>query len=112
MSERCLKWLLLAPTLIVVAAMAAFPLGYSLVLSFRQWKLAQSNTPGDFIGLQNYTNLLSDDPEFWDSVRVTLVFVGADVLVTLAIALSVALLLRKKGRVNSLARVLLMLPFV
>jgi multiple sugar transport system permease protein len=112
MSERYFKWLLLAPTLIVVAAMAAFPLGYSLVLSFRQWKLAQSNTPGNFIGLQNYTNLLSDDPEFWDSVRVTLVFVGADVLVTLAIALSVALLLRKAGRVNSLARVLLMLPFV
>lgn len=112
MGERYFKWLLLAPTLIVVAAMAAFPLGYSLLLSFRQWKLAQSNTPGDFIGLQNYTNLLTDDPEFWDSVRVTVVFVGADVLATLVIALSVALLLRKAGRVNSLARVLLMLPFV
>lgn len=112
MSERYFKWLLLAPTLLVVAAMAAFPLGYSLVLSFRQWKLAQSNTPGDFIGLQNYTNLLLDDPEFWETVRVTCVFVGADVLATLVIALSVALLLRKAGRVNSLARVLLMLPFV
>ena len=112
MSERHFKWLLLAPTLLVVAAMAAFPLGYSLVLSFRQWKLAQSNTPGDFIGLQNYTNLLLDDPEFWETVRVTCVFVGADVLATLVIALSVALLLRKAGRVNSLARVLLMLPFV
>lgn len=112
MSERYFKWLLLAPTLLVVAAMAAFPLGYSLVLSFRQWKLAQSNTPGDFIGLQNYTNLLLDDPEFWETVRVTCVFVGADVLATLVIALSVALLLRKAGRINSLARVLLMLPFV
>lgn len=112
MGERYFKWLLLAPTLIVVAAMAAFPLGYSLLLSFRQWKLAQSNTPGDFIGLKNYTNLLTDDPEFWDSVRVTGVFVGADVLATLVFALSVALLLRKAGRVNSLARVLLMLPFV
>ena len=85
MSERYFKWLLLAPTLVVVAAMAAFPLGYSLVLSFRQWKLAQSNTPGDFIGLQNYTNLLLDDPEFWETVRVTCVFVGADVLATLVI---------------------------
>ena len=112
MSERYFKWLLLTPTLLVVAAMTAFPLGYSLVLSFRQWKLAQSNTPGDFIGLQNYTNLLTDDPEFWDTVRVTLVFVGADVLATLVIALSAALLLRKAGRINSLARVLLMLPFV
>ena len=112
MTERYFKWLLLVPTLVVVAAMAAFPLGYSLLLSFRQWKLAQSNTPGDFVGLQNYTNLLTDDPEFWDTVRVTMVFVGADVLATLVIALSIALLLRNVGRVNSLARVLLILPFV
>ena len=110
--ERHLKWLLLAPTLIVVAAMAAFPLGYSLVLSFRQWKLAQSSTPGDFVGLQNYTNLLTDDPEFWDTVRTTLVFVGADVLATLVISIGLALLLRKAGRINSLARVLLIVPFV
>lgn len=112
MAERYLKWLLLAPTLVVVAAMAAFPLGYSLLLSFRQWKLAQSSTPGNFVGLQNYTNLLTDDPEFWDTVRVTLVFVGADVAATLVIALATALLLRRVGHVNSLARVLLILPFV
>ena len=112
MTERYFKWLLLAPTLVVVAAMAAFPLGYSLLLSFRQWKLAQSNTPGGFVGLQNYVNLLTDDPEFWDTVRVTAVFVGADVLTTLVLALSAALLLRSAGRINSLARVLLILPFV
>lgn len=112
MGERYLKWLLLAPTLLVVAAMAAFPLGYSLLLSFRQWKLAQTSTPGPFVGLQNYSNLATDDPEFWDTVRVTAVFVGADLLVTLVVALSVALLLRSAGRINSLARVLLILPFV
>ena len=112
MGERYLKWLLLAPALIVVAAMAAFPLGYSLMLSFRQWKLAQSSTPGDFVGLQNYVNLLTDDPEFWDTVRTTVVFVGADVLATLLISLGLALLLRKAGRINSLARVLLIVPFV
>ena len=112
MGERYLKWLLLGPTLLVVAAMAAFPLGYSLLLSFKQWKLAQSSTPGEFVGIQNYTSLLTDDPEFWDTVRVTAVFVGADVLATLIIALSVALLLRSAGRINSLARVLLILPFV
>lgn len=112
MLDRSLKWLLLAPTLVVVGAMAVFPLGYSLLLSFRQWKLAQSNSPQAFVGLQNYLNLITDDPEFWDSVRVTVVFVGADVALTLAVALGVALLLQKVGRVNSLARVLLILPFV
>jgi multiple sugar transport system permease protein len=64
MFDRSLKWLLLAPTLIVVGAMAAFPLGYSLLLSLRKWKLARSNTPEEFVGLENYINLFTDDPEF------------------------------------------------
>ena len=66
---------LLAPALAFVAAMALFPLGYSLLLSFRSWKLAQQDTPGQWLGLDNYWNLLSDDPEFLDSVWATLVFV-------------------------------------
>ena len=47
-------WLLLAPALLFVAAMALFPLGYSLLLSFREWKLASSVTAGDWVGLSNY----------------------------------------------------------
>jgi multiple sugar transport system permease protein len=112
MFDRSLKWLLLAPTLLVVGAMAAFPLGYSLLLSLRKWKLARSNTPEEFVGLENYINLFTDDPEFWEAVRTTLVFVGADVLVTLVFALGVGLLLQKTSRLSAFARVLLMLPFV
>jgi multiple sugar transport system permease protein len=112
MFDRSLKWLLLAPTLIVVGAMAAFPLGYSLLLSLRKWKLARSNTPEEFVGLENYINLFTDDPEFWEAVRTTLVFVGADVSVTLLFALGVALLLQKTTRLSAFARVLLILPFI
>lgn len=103
---------LLAPALLFVAAMALFPLGFSLLLSFREWKLASSTEPGRWVGLANYLNLLGDDPDFIASIRVTLVFVVADVLATLAIALGVALLIQRAGRVNALARVLLILPFV
>ena len=105
-------WLLLAPALLFVAAMALFPLGYSFILSFREWKLAQSVVPGQWVGVNNYGYLLTDDPDFLEAIRVTVVFVVANVLITLAIALGAALLLKKVGRVNSLARVLLILPFV
>jgi len=107
-----IHWLLLAPALIFVGAMAIFPLGYSLVLSFREWKLARSPVAGDFVGLSNYINLLTDDPDFLKVVRVTGIFVTADVLVTVAISLAGALLLNRAGRLNSLARTLLILPFV
>ncbi len=103
---------LLAPALLFVSAMALFPLGSALVLSFRQWRLTKSTEPGPFIGLENYTLLFTDDPEFLESLWATFVFVTSDVAATLVVALGAALLLRRAGRVNSLARVLLILPFV
>lgn len=107
-----MHWLLLAPALFFVAAMALFPLAYSFLLSFRDWKLARSITPGDWVGVENYWYLLTDDPNFLEAVRVTMVFVVSNVLVTLLLALGAALLLHKAGRINTLARVLLILPFV
>jgi multiple sugar transport system permease protein len=105
-------WLLLAPALFFVAAMALFPLGYSFLLSFREWKLARSVTPGDWVGLQNYWYLLTDDPDFLEAIQVTSVFVVSNVGVTLLVALGAALLLHRAGRINTFARVLLILPFV
>lgn len=103
---------LLAPALLFVAAMALFPLGYSLLLSLREWKLSAASSPGRWVGLNNYVQLLTDDPDFLESLWATAVFVYFDVTATLAIALGAALLLQRAGRINSLARVLLILPFV
>ena len=103
---------LLAPALSFVAAMALFPLGYSALLSFRTWKLAQRDTPGDWVGVSNYVDLLTDDPEFIDALVATAIFVVADVVATIALSLVAALLLRREGRLASLARVALILPFV
>lgn len=105
-------WLLLAPALLFVAAMALFPLAYSFVLSFREWKLARSVTPGDWVGLENYWYLLTDDPDFLEAIQVTSVFVVSNVLATVLVALGAALLLNRAGRINTIARVLLILPFV
>jgi len=110
-ARTSLVWLL-SPAILFVLAMAIFPLGYSFVLSLREWKLARMDEPGAWVGLENYILLLTDDPEFMDSVKVTAIFVGWDVLATLILALGAALLLKRQGRVYSLTRILLILPFV
>ena len=112
MKRLPVHWLLLTPALLFVAAMGVFPLAYSLVLSFRTWKLARSSEPGEFIGWSNFSNLLTDDPDFVEALRVTGIFITGDVLLTVAVALGAALLLHRGGRLNSLARTLLILPFV
>ncbi|MFM8548687.1 MAG: carbohydrate ABC transporter permease [Betaproteobacteria bacterium] len=103
---------LLAPSLLFGAAVARFPLGYSLLLSFRSWKLAQRDTPGNWLGTANYTDLINDDPEFTESLVATAIFVGADVAATLLLSLVAALALQREGRLSSLARIALILPFV
>lgn len=113
MIKRIPAWVwLLSPALAFVLAMAIFPLGYSFLLSLREWKLARMDTPGPWVGLENYALLLTDDPEFMDALKVTAIFVGWDVLITLFLALGMALLLRRQGKIYSLTRVLLILPFV
>ncbi len=113
MLRRVPAWVwLLSPAILFVLAMAIFPLGYSFVLSLREWKLARMDEPGAWVGLENYILLFTDDPEFMDSVKVTAIFVGWDVLATLILALGAALLLKRQGRVYSLTRILLILPFV
>ncbi len=113
MFKRIPAWVwLLSPALLFVLVMAVFPLGYSLLLSLRDWKLARMDEPGAWVGLNNYVLLFTDDPDFLDAIRVTAIFLGWDVLATMFIALGAALLLRRQGRIHSFTRVLLILPFV
>lgn len=102
--------LLLAPALVVVLGTALYPLGFSLLTSFRDWRLMDSPLPGPFIGLENYAGAL-DDPDFWASVQTTAAFVVLDVLATTLAALGLAMLLRGPGRAKAALRVLLILPF-
>lgn len=113
MLRRVPPWAwLIAPALLFVFAMAVYPLGYSFLLSLRDWKLATSDVPGRWVGLANYVDLFTQDPDFMDSLRVTAVFVASDVAATLLLALGAALLLQRQGRVYSFTRILLVLPFV
>ncbi|MCB9161736.1 MAG: sugar ABC transporter permease [Caldilineaceae bacterium] len=56
--EQRLAYLLLLPTFIILVAIAIYPLGSVLVNSFTNNVFA-SDQPVDFVGMQNYRNLLS-----------------------------------------------------
>jgi trehalose/maltose transport system permease protein len=81
----------LAPTLIVAAGVAGWPLLRTVLLGFTD---AQLSTIGQaqWVGLQNFGAVL-DDPDWWGSVRTTLGFTAASVALELALGLAFALLL-------------------
>lgn len=63
---------LIAPVFLLFLIFNAYPLLWSLYISFTSWD--GLNSIKEFVGFQNYANLLSDD-EFQVSLRVTIFYV-------------------------------------
>ena len=110
MRDRTLSYALLVPAFVIVLATTLYPLAYSLVTSFREWDLTRQRRPGGFVGLDNYLHAGAESG-FQNSLWVTAVFVVSSVALTLVLAMSLALLLRREGRLHSFTRIVLILPF-
>lgn len=66
--------------------------------------------PPEYIGIDNYLEMLTRDPQFWNSVRVTLYFTLLAVPFQIAGAFLLALLLNSKVRGMKLFRTLFYIP--
>ena len=110
MKERTLSYALLIPAFVIVLATTIYPLAYSFMTSFREWDLTKQRRPGSFVGVENYVHAASESG-FQNSLWVTTIFVVTSVILTLILAMSLALLLRRKGRMHTFTRIILILPF-
>ena len=111
MRDNTLKYLLVLPAVLVVALTAVWPLAESLRLSFTVGRLTKPNFPQDYLGFENYTWALFEEPAFWNAVWVTGLYTLITVALTTLIALGLALLLAPGGRFRSGVQTLLILPF-
>lgn len=107
--ENRLGFLLLLPTLALMAAFVAFPVLYAVWLSLCQSDPFIQTTR--FVGLENFRNLLQGE-DFWHSLRVGLLFTVATVALQVVIGTAVALILHQPFRGRGLARALTLFPFV
>ncbi len=105
---KAAPYLLVSPYFILFAIFGLFPLGFTVWVSLHDWELAGDR---EWIGLENYTELLQDG-EFWNSVLNT---VGMFVLATipqLILALMLANALNKRMRLRLLYRLGVLVPMV
>ena len=109
--DRHLKYLLVLPALLIVAATALYPLFESLRYSFTVGRLTRPNFPQAYVGLENYEWAFTAEPLFWNSVWVTALYTVITVVITTVLALGLALLLAPGGRFRTGVQTLLILPF-
>jgi len=109
LSNRQFGIALLLPATIMVVALYAYPLLFSIIGSFQDRDPFGGASP--FVGLDNYRRILST-PEFWAAFKNDLVYAGSTVLLQLLVGSGVALLLQQKFRGNLIARTMVILPYV
>ena len=97
------------PPLVLYAVAVLGPILQSLYLSFFSW---DGITAMEFVGLDNYRHMLTQDSVFWEAFRNALVYLAVCLFFQLGVALFVANLLTYAGRGREIAKTLYLLPAI
>ena len=110
--KRCLQeckgiaWTL--PALVFLMAFTIYPMLNAVVTSFYNWNLTSKKK---FIGLYNYKKLFGS-PEIFETIGRTLQYAVIILPITLLLGFALALMLRKKSRLNVVYRTMIFTPRV
>ena len=102
-------WLLTAPAVIVMLAVAAYPVGYALWLSLHRYDLRFPTQRG-FVGLGNYAAVLTA-PVFWTDLGATAVITVIAVTAEMGLGFATALILRRGLAGRRAVHAALLLPY-
>jgi ABC-type sugar transport system permease subunit len=104
-----LGYVLVAPTVLVLLAITAFPLVYNFWNSLHHVVLSDQ-TNSDFVGLKNYQDLVANG-DFVSSLTRTLVYTMVSVALQIGLGLVIALVLHREFRGRGLVRAAVLIPW-
>lgn len=104
-----LAFAFVAPALLFLAAILAWPLFSAFLLSLQN--VRGVGTSGEWVGLENYRFILTNGA-FWDSAGLSLVWVVANAALQTLLALAAALILHQKFPGVRIARTWIILTWI
>ncbi len=108
-AQRRLAFLLIAPAVVLMLAVTAYPVGYAVWLSLLRYNLA---TPADttFVGLSNYQTTLTDS-YWWTALAVTAVITAVSVSIEFVLGMSLALVMHRSMFAKGMVRTVVLIPY-
>ena len=104
------RWVMLAPAVIVLLVLVAFPTVYMFTVAFQKFNPAQMGA-NEFIGLDNFARLLTDQ-KFHNALKNTLVFTASAVTLEFLLGLGFALLVDKYLQRLTFIKTILLIPMM
>jgi multiple sugar transport system permease protein len=108
-AERRFGWALCAPAVIVMAAVAFYPIGYAIFLSLERYDLRFPQLT-HFVGLSNYGVVLSSGI-WWHAFAVTVIIMVVSVAIEFVLGMTFAMLLNHTPLWRGLVKTSILLPY-
>jgi multiple sugar transport system permease protein len=110
--ERRLAWLMTAPSMLLIALVAVYPIIYAVWLSMHEYSLIRAGVSrwASPAGLGNYIDAFQSS-EFVDSIVTTFVFTIASVALETVLGLVMALIMATAFKGQGLLRTVVLVPW-
>jgi multiple sugar transport system permease protein len=111
LSDRTIAWLFVGPTILLLLAINIFPLIWTIYLSFTNYAANKSNAAVEWVGIRNYTRILTDE-DTWSNMQATAHFLIWTIVLQVGLGFLLAYLINKKFRGNDLVTTLIVVPMM
>jgi multiple sugar transport system permease protein len=108
-AERRLAFVLIAPAVLLMFAVTAYPIGYAIWLSLLRYNFGDPG-PKPFIGLANYETTLTDR-YWWTALVVTLAITLVSVTIELVVGMALALVMHRTLIGKGVVRTAVLIPY-
>lgn len=110
-TDRWMSFAFVLPTLLILLFIAIYPLIWSLSASFTNRALDSKPDEIEWVGLENYSELLTEDRP-WERFVTTGRIVIPSVLIQLVLGFGIAMLLNRKFAGRSVLMTMLLIPMM
>jgi len=109
--NKYLPQFLIAPGTLVIFGVLLIPILFALYMSFNKITFKGADTIYTFVGISNFTDLITNDPWFVDSLITTIIFTILTVVAEIVLGIGIAVVLNKKFFGRGFVRGLMILPW-
>lgn len=109
MKKHAQIYLMLAPNLILFLVMSVYPVIWALKYMFYEY---DGISAPKFIGLDNFIRIFTRDPNFWHTVKNTLVYASGKIVFILPLAFLIAIILNQPRKGNGFLQAVVFSPTI
>ncbi len=109
LSKQTTNYLFLLPSILLVAVVILYPVGFALFISALNLRMGMPVTK--FMGLRQYMEVWSS-AEFWHSLERTITWTVSSLILQFTVGMYLALLLREDFAGKNIVRAMLVIPWV